>query len=196
MELLEATLQKFIVPLTALLGAVIGGMFSLRASSKAYQLEMAKEQKRDEREVQNMLDAIGIEIGTLWNFHMQRIGAMAENLPIGGAFEFYYPLTQDYFTVYNTNAGKIGAVSDKALREAIVVCYNKCKKVVDGFKYNNVLYKDYRDLLMMPPTSQNHNEYVQAKHAELVEFATIIIEDHYEVKGYVEQLLALLDARS
>jgi hypothetical protein len=188
-------LQKLMSPLAALLGAVVGGLFSLRASRKGHLFELAKERQREEREVQNMLDSIGVEIGTLWFFHMARVGAMVESLPEGGAFEFYYPLTQDYFTVYNTNAGKIGAVKDAKLREAIVVCYNKCKKIVDGFKYNNVLYKDYRDLLLMPASSPNHEEYVKGKRQELVDYAKIVVEDHYEVKSYVERLLKLLEER-
>ena len=196
MELLsDELLQKLIGPVTALFGAVVGGVFTLRASSKAYRLELAREQQREEKEIQNMLDALGVEIGTLWNFHMKRIGPMVENLPGGGALEFYYPLTQDYFTLYNTNAGKIGAVKDCELSEAIVVCYNKCKKVVDGFKYNNILYRDYRDLLLMPANSPNHGEYVKAKHQELVDFAKVVVEDHFEVKGYVERLLTLLHNR-
>ena len=195
MSIPDDLLQKFLSLLTALMGALVGGLFSLRASSRAHRFEMAKEHRREEREVQNMLDSIGVESGTLWFFHMNRIGTMVENLTEGGAFEFYYPLTQDYFTVYNTNAGKIGAVKDNELREAIVVCYNKCKKIVDGFKYNNVLYKDYRDLLLMPANSPNHEAYVAAKHLELVDYAKIVVEDHFEVKGYVEKLLNLLKNR-
>lgn len=188
-------LQKIMSPLAALLGAVVGGLFSLRAGRKAHLFELAKERKREEREVQNMLDSLGVEIGTLWFFHMARVGAMVESLPQGGAFEFYYPLTQDYFTVYNTNAGKIGAVKDAKLREAIVVCYNKCKKIVDGFKYNNELYREYTEAQMRPANTPDHAAYVQAKHKALVEYAKIVVEDHYEVKGYVEKLLKLLDER-
>lgn len=179
----------------ALIGALVGGVFTLRATDKAMKEENAKELRRDEKEVQNMLDAVGVEIGTLWNFHMSRIGGMVENLKEGEALEFYYPLTQDYFTVYNTNAGKIGCVKDAVLREAIVVCYNKCKKVVDGFKYNNELFRDYRQMLLMSPSSSQHSDYVKAKYDELKDYAQLVKTDHFEVKGYVERLLSLLEAR-
>jgi len=188
--------QTVMPSFSGLLGALAGGLFTMRASKKAYQREMIKELRREEKEIQNMLDAMGVEIGTLWKFHMSRIGAMIESLPEGTALEFYYPLTQDYFTVYNTNAGKIGAVKNPELREAVVICYKKCKKVVDGFKYNNILFRDYRDLLLMPADSPNHMQYVNAKRQELVDFAQVIVADHFEVKGYVERLLALLANRS
>jgi len=195
MDMVDIVVQNLYGFAAALIGAVIGGIFTLRATANAIRDQNAKELRHDEREVQNLLDSIGVEIGTLWNFHMHRIGVMVEQLPDGGALEFYYPLTQDYFTVYNTNAGKIGSVKDAILREAVVVCYNKCKKIVDGFKYNNELFRDYRNLLLMPPSSPNHADYVKAKYSELVQYAQIVREDHLEVKGYVERLLTLLDQR-
>ncbi len=196
MEFLDTLMQNLYGFMAAMIGAMVGGIFTLRATDKAIREERDKEIRRDEKEVQNLLDALGVELGTLWNFHMKRVGGMVEHLPDGGALEFYYPLTQDYFTVYNSNAAKIGQVKDAVLREAIVVCYNKCKKVVDGFKYNNELYKDYRDLLVMPPSSPLHGDYVKAKYAELVAYGQLAKEDHFELKGYVERLLMLLDNRN
>ena len=181
--------------LAAMCGAMVGGIFTLKATDKAIREGREKELRAEEKEVQNLLDSLGVELGALWNFHMKRVGGMVENLPTGAALEFYYPLTQDYFTVYNSNASKIGAVKDPVLREAIVVCYNKCKKVVDGFKYNNELYRDYRNLQVMPPSSALHGDYVKAKHDELIAYGQIAKEDHFELKGYVERLLSLLDNR-
>ncbi|MBY0408139.1 MAG: hypothetical protein K2Q01_10640 [Rickettsiales bacterium] len=196
MEAFDTIMQNLYPFVAALIGALVGGIFTLKATDKTLREERNKEQRRDEKEVQNMLDAIGVEIGTLWSFHMKRIGAMVENLPADGALEFYYPLTQDYFTVYNTNAAKIGQVKDHVLREAIVVCYNKCKKIVDGFKYNNELYLDYRNTMVMPAVSAKHEEYVQAKRQALVEYGQMAKSDHFECKGYVERLLGLLENRS
>jgi hypothetical protein len=196
MEALDTILQNLYGFMAALIGAAVGGIFTLKATDKAIRDENEKEIRREEKEVQNMLDAIGVELGTLWGFHMRRIGALIESMPEeGAALEFYYPLTQDYFTVYNTNAAMIGRVKDHILRESVVVCYNKCKKVVDGFKYNNVLFRDYRDMLLMPASSPHHQDYVQAKYRELVDYALVVREDHYELKEYVERLLKLLAQR-
>ncbi len=133
------------------------GYYTLKATDKAIRDQNAKELKREEKEVQNLLDALGVEIHTLWDFHMKRIGTMVEELPDGQPLEFYYPLTQDYFTIYNSNAALIGRIKDCDVSEAIVVCYNKCKKVVDGFKYNNDLVKDYKDL-HQPAPGTNFNQ--------------------------------------
>lgn len=196
MELLDTLMQNLYGFMAAMIGALVGGVFTLRATDKAIREERDKEVRRDEKEVQNLLDALGVELGTLWNFHMNRIGAIVENLPVGGALEFYYPLTQDYFTVYNTNASKIGQVKDAVLREAIVVCYNKCKKIVDGFKYNNELYLDYRNTMVMPAVTEKHHEYVQAKRQALIDYGQMAKMDHFECKGYVERMLMLLNNRA
>ena len=196
MEYMELLMQNLYGFVAAMMGALVGGIFTLRATDKAIREERAKEIRREEKEVQNMLDAIGVEIGTLWTFHMNRIGAIVENLPADGALEFYYPLTQDYFTVYNTNAAKIGQVKDAVLREAIVVCYNKCKKIVDGFKYNNELYVDYRNTAVQAAVTSMPEALVRAKRQALVDYGQMAKADHMECKGYVERMLMLLENRN
>lgn len=177
MEVSDAFAQNMFGFVSALIGAVVGGFFTLKATDKAIREENAKETRQEEKEIQNLLDALGVELSALWSFHMRRIGARIEALPEGQPLEIYYPLTQDYFTIYNSNASAIGRIKDPLLRESIVITYNKCKKVVDGFKYNNELF-------------QNH------KQQDMIEYAHLIKEDHYELKSYIEELLELLKIRT
>lgn len=176
MEISDAIAQNMFGFISALIGAVVGGYFTLKATDKAIREANAKENRQEEKEVQNLLDALGVEIDALWSFHMHRIGRLIEELPDGKPLEIYYPLTQDYFTIYNSNAAAIGRIKDPALRKSIVITYNKCKKVVDGFIYNNELVQSAR----MEP---------------MIHYARIIKEDHYELKGYIEHFLNLLDKR-
>lgn len=190
----EAIAQNLVGFATGLLGAVVGGLFTLYAANKAIREENEKERRGGEKEVQNMLDAMGVELGTLWAFHMRRVGGMVEALQPGQALEFYYPLTQDYFTVYNSNAAKIGLIPDPELRAMLVTCYNKCKKVVDGFKYNNELYRDWRDQSDLP-SSSSEQQKIKNKYHALVSYGEVIRADHFELKGYMEELLRLLNKR-
>lgn len=176
MPISDVLLQNAFGFISALIGAVVGGYFTLKATDKAIREENAKEDRQEEKEVQNLLDAIGVEINALWSFHMRRIGEKIEALTEGQSLDIYYPLTQNYFTIYDSNASMIGRVRDPQLREAIVITYNKCKKVVDGFKYNNELLRDNR--------GENR-----------VALAQMIKEDHFELKSYVEQLLLLIKTR-
>jgi hypothetical protein len=86
----------------------------------------------------------------------------------------------------------IGRIKDCGLAEAIVVCYNKCKKVVDGFKYNNDLFRDYKELIAMPQGRAGEPARIEVKRQEMIRYARILKEDHYELKGYVEKVLGML----
>lgn len=199
MENLDVISQNMFGFISALIGAIVGGFFTLKATDKAIREENAKEIRRDDKEVQNLLDALGVEISALWDFHMRRLGGTIEQLPDGQALEIYYPLTQDYFTIYNSNAVSIGRIKDSELRKSIVVTYNKCKKVVDGFKYNNEMVREYRDSVSRAKVTFSDgftDGYVDAKLKDLIGYAKIIKEDHYELKSYIEQLLALLERRN
>jgi len=177
---------------SAIIGGAIAGYYTLKATDKAIRDQNEKENRSDEKEVQNLLDALGVEIKTLWDFHMKRVGQMVEELPDGKPLAFYYPLTQDYFTIYNSNANLIGRIKDCDVSEAIVVCYNKCKKVVDGFKYNNELYREYRAFAIEEEVTPSVQAHLKAAREALVAYALVVKEDHFELKGYVERLLAML----
>ena len=193
MEWSEALTQNLFGFVSALIGGLAGGYFTLYATNKAIREQYRHEELAEEKQIQNLLDALSVEIDTLWSFHLRRVGGMVEELKDGDALEFYYPLTQDYFTIYNTNADHIGAIKDRTLRQSIVICYNKCKKVVDGFKYNNELYREYTAVASQANTS--NTDYIRERYKALQDYAQIIREDHFELKGYVEGMLALLAAR-
>ncbi len=180
---------------SGLIGAGIGGWFTLHATNQVIKGEFELELMRERREVEGVLDAIGVEISTLWDFHQMRIGEIVENLEPGQALEFYYPLTQDYFTIYDQNADLIGKIKDPELRKLIVVVYNKCKKVVDSFIYNNEIYLDYREYLEQPDMDEKMKKMLAFKHQKLIDFAIEIKKDHVEIKDYIEKLLAMLDTR-
>lgn len=188
----DAALQNLVGFAAGLIGAVVGGVFTLYATNKTIREQNLKDDREEQKEVQNLLEALAVEIGALWGFHMKRVGAAVESLKPGDAIEFYYPLTQDYFTVYNENADKIGKVPSDELRTAIVSCYNKCKKVVDGFKYNNELYMDWRNAANIISDDERHLQLVARKKQLLIDYAVIIREDHFVLKGYIEKMLGMI----
>lgn len=190
--LTDAALQNLVGFASGLIGAVVGGFFTLYATNKTIRAQNLKDEHDEEKEVQNLLEALAVEIGALWGFHMQRVGALVENLKPGEAIEFYYPLTQDYFTVYNKNADKLGKVPSDELRTTIVTCYNKAKKVIDGFKYNNELYMDWRNTANIISDDPRHEHLVNVKKKLLVDYAVMVKEDHFVLKSYIEKMLGMI----
>jgi hypothetical protein len=177
---------------SALVGALIGGGVSLYTTHKSHRMETQKELKREEKEVHNLLLAMQTEMSTLWQFHMRKVGYLIEELKEGDVLQFYYPLTLDYFTVYHESADQLGKVRNDKLRNIIVVCYNKAKKVVDAFIYHNRLLEAYAALNDTDNPSPKHQARIEAKRKELQTFAMFLKENHFELKGYVEELITLI----
>lgn len=181
--------------ISGLIGAVVGGLFTLYATRTELRANEKTRARAEAADVRSLLDSLRVELDTLWTFHQLRIGDAVEKLAPGQPLLYYYPLSQDYFTIYNSNAASIGRLDDDVLRRAIVTTYNKCKKVVDGFIYNNLLFQDYRREMMHADDGEPDQRRVQARLQELKDYAEIIRKDHFELKRYMEELLSLLSAQ-
>lgn len=194
MPLSPEMIQNILGFVAGLGGAAIGGWATLYATEKALKAEQKKAELEEQKEIRRLLSSLGVELNTLWQFHQKRIGEFIESLAEGQPLLFYYPLTQNYFIIYDSNASLIGKLEDSELRKAIVVTYNKCKKVVDGFVYNNTMFLDYRNQLVMADSEKDMLR-VDAKLKEMGDYAKSIKADHFELKSYVDHLLALMESR-
>jgi hypothetical protein len=83
--------------------------------------------------------ALGLraEISTSWDFYVKQFGAIIEELPNGGPFDYMYGLYQSYFTVYESNASLLGQIPDDNLRQAIVATYAVARRLIDTHLLNN-----------------------------------------------------------
>lgn len=195
MELTPEITQNLFGFFSGLVGAAVGGIFTLYATNKTIKATYEAEERQEQVEIRSLLSSMGVELNALWQFHQRRIGLKVEELKEGEAVLFYYPLTQDYFTIYNSNASFVGRLDDTELRKVIVVTYNKCKKVVDGFIYNNALFVDYQRMRYDTLETGNQNPNQAAKLQELQQYAQIIKADHFELKSYVEHFISMLEQR-
>src|SRR5712692_3255191 len=120
---------------TALVAAIIGGMITARATTKATQRAnehtLRLEQQKHDDAVRGVLLGLRAEISTLWDIYSTEFGAVIEQLPEGEEFSYIYPLYQNYFTVYESNAHLFGHIPDDNLRQAIVATYLKARGLID-----------------------------------------------------------------
>lgn len=191
----EALSQNLFGFLSGLLGAIVGGLFTLYATQVSIREAHATEARQEQKNLQNLLDSLGVELYALWSMHEKRIGHFLQNMGPGEPFLYYYPLSQNYFVIYDGNAAQIGQIADKNLREEIVFTYNKCKKVVDGLNYNNTLFQDWRQLVQRSDESAHDKAEIANKYKELCDYGSQIKADHEELKLHVDQLLSLLGRR-
>ena len=126
--------KEFII---GLIGALLGGFFTLLGTLVAQFLENRREISKEKRELKGVLQAFHTELQTLWERYLSTAGQKVEDLSPGNPLLMYWPITQDYFTIYSTNARKIGEIEDPRLRKLLVTAYIRSRGLIDSFRMNN-----------------------------------------------------------
>ena len=149
--------------------------------------------QKDEAEVSAFVHAVMAEVETLWDSYYEGAGRRLEALEKGKAFMYYYPISQDYFTIYNGNSFLIGRVGNARLRRTIVEAYTKARGLIDSFRLNNDMVQKWNHLDLMRQDSQNpmliHMMWMQEQ--SLVHHAVKLREIHRQTKESLEHLLLI-----
>lgn len=83
------------------------------------------------------------EIETLWESYIVGVGNNLAALPENQPLLTYYPVTQEYFSVYVGNAILIGRISDTELRKSVVSTYAMARGLIDSYRLNNELLQKF-----------------------------------------------------
>lgn len=135
-------------------GAFIGSALTLAGAYLVHWLEKKETTRKEAEHLLGLLQGIHDEIETLWESYSTSIGAHTEALPDNSPMLMFWPITQDYFTIYNTNAFFIGKIKDHDLRKQIVATYAKARGLIDSFRMNNELCRSGNTRRYWP---RNHN---------------------------------------
>ncbi|MBD9360501.1 hypothetical protein [Methylomonas fluvii] len=141
--------------------------------------------------IHGILQAIHDEIETLWDNYVDNIGHQLEALGETEPLILYWPVTQEYFTIYNSNAFFIGRIQDHDLRKLIVSTYSKARGLVDSYRLNNDLVQKHEHAYWISQETQNQIHLANAKshYAALVSYSKTLKKSHIEVKQQVQELL-------
>lgn len=172
-------------------GALIGSALTLAGVYLAHKLDKIESAKKDAEHILGLLQAIHDEIETLWESYSATAGAHVESLREGNAVLIFWPITQDYFTIYNTNSFFIGKVKNHDLRKQIVATYSKSRGLIDSYRMNNDLLQkwEHADLLFQETQNQIHRNHAQARYQSLVQYGASLKKGHTELKSMVTELL-------
>lgn len=179
----------------AIVGGIITGIFTLVGVSRTHRNDIEKQKKIDEANMLGFYRAILTEIDTLWNRYQETMGIHVESLTTGNFINLYYPVTQDYFTVYKSNANLIGRISIRRLREILVKTYVEAQTIIDSYRMNNSMVADlehWYELTLEESTNQVYKNYYDAIQKNLVDYADMIRKSHYQLKSDVETLISTL----
>lgn len=178
----------------ALVGGCITGFFTLVGVSRTYKNDVKRLNKVEAALLQGFYRAVLTEIETLWTYYQETMGHVVESLTTGNPLAYYYPVTQDYFTVYRSNANLIGRIPNRRLREIIVKTYIGTQALVDSYKMNNELVArlEYWEGLFAETKNDTYQVKLNLTYKGLVDYADGIRKRHYQLKTNVESLISAL----
>lgn len=164
----------------AILGAVIGGGASLLGTWLT--LRSQRKQSKDEEKslIRATVQAIHVELRTVYRLYEMTMTVKIEQLPEGQPLHIYYPIGQDYFTVFRENSAHIGHIPNVEMRTAIIECYALTNSLIDTYRFNNALVEGYETAhleYMRNPTEANGIERQQRAEA-MVMYTDSIRDSH------------------
>lgn len=178
----------------AIIGGLLTGYFALRSTDKSFENQRDHAEESERKMIPGLLQAIHDEIETLWDRYQETMGSQLETHTDGQAILRYYPLSSDFFTVYNGNSFLIGRIPDNDLRKQIIKTYTLAKGIVDSFRLNNHMVEKFETAAKIhQETSQEiHQQQTTAQLGVLVEYAKTLKEGHKQLKQEVSLLLRSL----
>ncbi|WP_025040876.1 hypothetical protein [Nitrosospira briensis] len=172
---------------------LIGGGLTLAGVCLAHRFQKKEAAERDNEHVRGLLQAFHDEIQTLWEIYKAGAGADIVALANNEPMLSHWPLTQDYFTIYNTNASSIGKIKNQELRRQIITTYTKARTMIDSIRLNNdLLHKLEHDCFLFRETPSPANESnASASRNALVGYATALKQSHSELELAASKLESL-----
>ena len=175
----------------AIIGGIITGLFSILAVFCAHGKEIERQKKQEESLIKGLLQSIHDEVETLWDTYQEGMGVHLEALLENQPLAWFYPVIQDYFTVYHGNSFLIGRIKDNDLRKSIITTYTRAKGLIDSYRLNNDFTQKCEQLDSLYKQTNNpvFVQQLNAQRTVMVDYAKKIKESHNKVKNNVNTLL-------
>ncbi len=185
------------ISLNSFISALIGGSLAVLASYLSHKWNRDKEKENEVKLIANLVRSIHDEIDTLWNQYNNKIGSQIELLEPNQPFNFYWAISQDYFTIYTRNAHLISKIDDGTLRRQIVSTYSRSRGLIDSYQLNNNLVHKYEQAYLLFQQTNNpiHKHQADSKLQILTSYADSLKQTHFEVKESVELLLSTINKK-
>lgn len=177
----------------SIIGGVIGGWLAIKASriatAEAFNYSLKLQKQTQNQAIRGVLLGLRTEIDVLRFIYESEYSAdEITSLKEGQAFEYHYPIHQNYFTVYEGNASLIGQIPDDEVRSLIIEIYLRIKGLIDTHLLNNELLNE-RDRLRSEDAQRDITEY-----SVNIDLAQKAVEDYgINIKVNYEGLVEALD---
>jgi hypothetical protein len=165
----------------AVIGGFLAGIAGVITSFVSHHLEKRRADQEKKEKVKTFLLSILSEIETLWQFYMEGVGEKLDSFPENPEepFRWLWPIQQDYFTIFNSNAYMIGEIEESILRDKIIMAYNGGKSLIDQFHFHNDRLNELCELEGQEPEDKDSAlKYA----AQCLVMKTLLIDDAKRLK--------------
>ena len=178
----------------ALAGGLITGGFSIYAINRTETFAKSSAAENEAGLVRSLLHAIHDELEVVFERYRRHVAPQVEALQPNTPFALFFPVNNDYFTVFNGNAHLVGKIKDHDLRRSLVRTYVLAKGLVDTFRMNNHMLAELeRAEELAAATGLESDERVRReRYAALCDYGALIQKDHYEALSAYEDLFRRL----
>lgn len=198
---IQATTEDRWIKKDAVFSTAFGGLIAMlagiAASWYAHKLQL-REKRGDEAEfATNVLRSIRREVVALQEIYDNGIGAMLNSSPSGEPFRASLGLTQNWFAVFDANAGSLGKLPPEVASQ-IVTVYTLMKQLIEEFRINNgYLHEEMQiEFMIMAREGEQHlKRRLQIMNGHMVEQAEKIRFVDQKLKAAVASLFKMLDAK-
>lgn len=177
-----------------LIGSCVTGYFTILAVKKAHLNNLELAERNENALIEGLMQSIHDEIDLVFEEYKKTVGDLVGALEKDGALNFYYPITGDFFTIFNSNAFLIGRIKDLDLRRQIIKTYILAKGMVDNFKLNNDFVHKYEAaaILYSETGKESHKNIAEANYKTLINYGQIIKQSHISIVDEVAKLLLMI----
>lgn len=176
--------------ITAMIGAFVGGWFTLKGVDREAKITRAETEKTAIELKLSVLKGIKGEISTFMNLYDKRIKDHIDSIAPGKMLNIIFFIGDDNFTFYEQNA-KIIAKLDDAARDSIINVYTYARSLIESFRLNNQRVKDCEKILFdMADNNKNQSMYERLyadKSEEMVDYAQAIKSVDAELRDAINE---------
>jgi hypothetical protein len=131
--------------ITALTGALVGGLFTMWATTRSHKLQRKAQNIIDESLLYNTANLIYVEISIAVEVYMEEYGKDLLDLPEGEPYINIFPIGDNPFPVFDSSPSSLSQL-DPELSGLIVRLYMRAKGIVKMIEINNADTKEIRSI--------------------------------------------------
>ncbi|MFM0663319.1 hypothetical protein [Paraburkholderia sediminicola] len=166
----------------------VGSLFAIVAAIWIYAKQYQDRKADDEAETVAFVQAVRDEIHALLGLYERQIGPALRSLEAGKGFHYFYPVSADALTVYNSASNLVGKIRDPKLRRLIVESYALAKGIISSYQMNNQLLAD-NERLALTYRQDDRAKVLATWEQRLAEYAVGLKEQDERLSESVKELL-------